>query len=288
VTLRFVKSFQRTQKKRLIAQLILGCCHHAQQHKSIRKREVQEKHEQTTVKYTLSSFVTMDQSLQDRAPQVWRGQEANLEPFRSASGFAQDAFNEQRVTHDECALLSSAQGLQVTTIWKQEDFSQVSGEGLFLVTTERILFVAQNDETKDVAVDAACIQLHAVSDDSVYIQIQDPQSDESEPMEFTVTPTAQDSSCCQELFDALSKLVSLHPIPLEEEDDDYCGLDDEAIFAPPVENSTSQDERATMLERLDAILVVPPEYEREGDDMVEEVGQFDDADEDDDEDDAML
>lgn len=223
----------------------------------------------------------MEPSLQDRAPQVCRGKEANLEPFRSASGFAQDVFKEQRVTRDECPL-SSAQGLHVKTIWKQEDFSEIS-EGHFLITTERILFVGL-DENKDIAVDAACIQLHAVSDDSIYIQIQDPQLEESEPMEFSLTPT-QDSNCCQEIFDALSKLVSMHPIPLEDNEDgsdDY----DEAIFAPPVENTTSQDRRDAMLKRLDAMLVIPPEYEREGDDMVEEVGQFEDADDDDD--DALL
>jgi hypothetical protein len=224
----------------------------------------------------------MDQSSEDRVPQVCRGQGANLEPFRSAiqSGFGQEVFNEQRVARDECAL-SSAEGLQVKAIWKEEEETCYS-EGRFLVTTERILYVSV-DEKSDVAVDAACIQLHAVSDDSIYIQLQDPQSDESAIIEFTVTPT-QDSSSCQELFDAISRLVSMHPIPLEEEDDDNEGFD-EAIFAPPVENGTSEEEREAMLERLDAMLVVPPEYEREGDDTVE-VGQFDDADED--EDDDML
>lgn len=221
----------------------------------------------------------MDQSSEDRVPQVRRGKGADLEPFRSAiqSGFVQEVFNEQRVARDECAL-SSAEGLQVKAIWKEEEETYCS-EGRFLVTTERILYVSV-DEKSDVAVDAACIQLHAVSDDSIYIQIQDPLSDESATIEFTVLPT-HDSSSCQGLFDALSRLVSLHPIPLEEEDDDE-GFD-EAIFAPPVDNGISEEEREAMLERLDAMLVVPPEYEREGEDRVE-VGQFDDADEDEDDD----
>ena len=223
----------------------------------------------------------MDQSSEDRVPQMCRGKVANLEPFRSAiqSGFVQEVLNEQLAARDEF-VLSSTEGVTVKATWKEEEETSCS-EGRFLVTTERILYVSV-DEKSDLAVDAECIQLHAVSDDSIYIQIQDPLSDESATIEFTVTPT-QDSSSCPELFDALSRLASMHPIPLEDDDDDE-GFD-EAIFAPPVDVGASEEEREAMLERLDAMLVVPPEYEREGDERVE-VGQFDDADED--EDDDML
>lgn len=118
----------------------------------------------------------------------------------------------------------------------------------------------------------------------------------------------QHVGACQRLFDALTKLASLNPV-----DDSDCGggglfdmfslmadmgegmmgiygdsdndemvvrlggssnnivEDDESGGAP-------EDERQRMLDRLDNMLVVPPEYEIRSDD---DEGQFDDADEDD-------
>ena len=244
-----------------------------------------------------STNLAMDQSSfeeGERAPQVYRGQSAGLEPLRrciqSSSSSLSQVLQEERVTHDE-RLLSSAEGIAVTATWKIDDDDESSSaaefsNGLVLVTSERILMVATEEEKHDVAIDAACIQLHAISnDDSVYLQIQDPESSESAPIEFTLKPTVADpSASCQQLFDALSQLVSMHPIPLDDDDDDD-EYGDGVMFAPgPMDGSAPQFEREAMLERLDNILVVPPEYEvDEAEAQEEEDGQFDDAD-----DDAML
>ena len=227
----------------------------------------------------------MDQSTSnDGVPRVWRGEAANLDPLilRAApldapAGPVQE--HPSVTPTDEFAL---ADAMTVKATWQTEDSTVFHhDEGRFYVTTERILFVSNWDKNHNVAVDAGCIQLHAVSEDSVYIQMQ--ESEDSTSIEFTITPNKQDE--CQVLFDALSKLVSMHPIPLDDDEDN--GLMDDAIFAPPADAGASEEEREAILERLDNMLVVPPEYE-----VTEEaqhvVGQFEDAEDDDDEDEAML
>lgn len=223
-----------------------------------------------------------------RAPLVLRGEMANLEQLRHAlqSSAAVPSptfvliFQQHCVAPDEC-VLTEAKGLLSTTTWKVEDttvFADV--EGSFFVTSERILFVAKNGATQDFAIDAECIQLLAVSNDSVYIQIQYPEDEESAPMELTVTPVKTDdtsSTTSQQMFEALSRLVSMHPIPLDDDDDDDDGMMEDAIAAPPsVEGgAATEEDRDVMLERLDQMLVVPPEYEEHETTS----GQFDDADE---------
>ena len=132
---------------------------------------------------------------------------------------------------------------------------------------------------------------------------------------------------CQQLFDAISRMVELNPIDpntdetgeedgvfggggswitsehadldgatimammgagLESGDDASDDDDDDLICCPKVNTSTkpeevTEDERNAMLERLDNLLIVPPELEiHEGDVSDDErKGQFDDADEDD-------
>ncbi len=144
--------------------------------------------------------------------------------------------------------------------------------------------------------------------------------------EVTIEPinAGDGQAACQELFDALSKLMNLNPMPEEddengfgssgaggglaamlglmanayggdeeydhEDDDDdddddgddmICRIDpSQMMTAESLRNGdgdgaagggASASERQKMLERLDNVLVVPPEYEMEG--------QFDDADE---------
>jgi hypothetical protein len=87
------------------------------------------------------------------------------------------------------------------------------------------------------------------------------------------------------LFDGLCKLVSLHPLEVDDEDETggnpFGG--DELIWAEPRSSSSgraafdeeggaSEADRATMLDRLDNLLVVGPDLE-----VLE--GQFEDADE---------
>lgn len=127
--------------------------------------------------------------------------------------------------------------------------------------------------------------------------------------ELIIEPLADDDTiaqdACQSLFKALSKLISLNPIDddeedgfgsggggslaamlglmtggpmVDDEDDDdmICRIDpSQMITAANFDNldangpGASAEERRKMLERLDNVLVVPPELE----------GQFDDADE---------
>eukprot|EP00550_Attheya_septentrionalis_P000756 CAMPEP_0198288262 /NCGR_PEP_ID=MMETSP1449-20131203/6826_1 /TAXON_ID=420275 /ORGANISM="Attheya septentrionalis, Strain CCMP2084" /LENGTH=362 /DNA_ID=CAMNT_0043986375 /DNA_START=46 /DNA_END=1134 /DNA_ORIENTATION=+ len=112
--------------------------------------------------------------------------------------------------------------------------------------------------------------------------------------------TTNNQELCQALFEALSKLASLNPV----DHDTFGGggggsmfgmmmgmmgdnNNDELVTAwdEPEDDSAAADatetEREAMLDRLDHLLVVPPEYELP--DSVE--GQFDDADDDDDDDD---
>jgi Regulator of volume decrease after cellular swelling len=179
---------------------------------------------------------------------------------------------------------------------------------------------------------------------AVYVQVQAQESGVGDyddynsppPLEISIAPQGPDEAAvsqkCQELFDAISKLVSLHPIDPNEDDDhhhdnnsgglsammmmmmgggagvgeadhNYCGADsddndDEMIWAPSTtttidDTSTNNDDvRQAMLDRLDDLLVVPPELqlhvddESEGDEENEATaeivpGQFDDADEED-------
>ena len=136
--------------------------------------------------------------------------------------------------------------------------------------------------------------------------------------ELTLKPngtTVQDEvqQVCQQLFDDISRMIALNPIdPNTDETDDggaaagdcsggwitseddmdpaslmtmmgFHGIEDtseELICASSIDDVP----RNTMLERLDNLLIVPPEYEilsSNGDDN-DSAGQFDDADEDDD------
>merc|ERR1712038_547375 len=129
----------------------------------------------------------------------------------------------------------------------------------------------------------------------------------SPPEIFFYPPTDDENNdkkeLCQQLFDSLSKLINLNPIM--DDEDDGAGMGGLAAMLAMAANSSRNDdedddmicridasqmvtawddksqedegapsnERSQMLERLANMLVVPPEYEVDG--------QFDDADEDD-------
>ena len=130
----------------------------------------------------------------------------------------------------------------------------------------------------------------------------------------TCCPSEEDQSIiCQDIFEALTQLASLNPV--EDDDDGYGGglfnmmammagggSEEEMIMAHDgadhdsdddmvvrlgdsnnhlIEEEVDDNERQAMLERLDNLLQVPPEYEIKSDD---DGGQFDDAEDDDDED----
>ena len=179
--------------------------------------------------------------------------------------------------------------------------------GALALSTNRLFFCSEKqvldaEEDHDRIIHATAIELHALAeheDDTVdlpngqrpgnrYIYLQFIENEESNngdnaTMELSISPedpaTAEDS--CQRIFDALSRMVALHPLENEEEDDDTMYYGDDMIVAvdedasesrtlsPPV---STEEERNAMLERLDAMLEVPPEC-----DMDNHEGKFDDA-----------
>ena len=169
---------------------------------------------------------------------------------------------------------------------------QITGE--IFVTNTQVLFVAENteDADSDMAIGGTCVVLHAMTEDpepSVYLQIQSQGDDTTSPIELTLTPSNNGEEDCQKLFDALCKLISLHPIEDEDDEDNMFsggmiggGFGDdpyidygEMVWADP---TPQESDREAMLERLDNLLVVPPGLEVQGDDAEDnDDGRFDDA-----------
>ncbi|KAI2498931.1 hypothetical protein MHU86_15559 [Fragilaria crotonensis] len=183
--------------------------------------------------------------------------------------------------------------------WKTDDQVEFDGaSGDVYVNEDQFLFRCSSQSDHSVAIDAECILLHAQSEDQVlYLQLheQPSNSDDGEVMEFTLT--LMSSEDCERLFRALSHLVESHPVYGDDEDDLGTGGfsngammmmggeygDDmivagscEEIVAQQTPGEPSEEERNAMLDRLDAMLVVSPEFSREGD--ATDDGQFDDAD----------
>jgi hypothetical protein len=260
-----------------------------------------------------------------------------------------DASKEERILHNLVAIQASLTGSdddddvnvddsQVNEIGEStNDFSKIAG--YTCVTSEQIIFLARDatHAAHDLAIDAACIDLHAVQQEpvvSVYIQITNPDAkEEASPLELTLEPNIGDDadadgdddddtfnreSVSQTIFDALSALVSLHPLDPNDDMMDTGGgfagggagamggewmgadgimddddVDDMMVMRAPGNgsgNDGSDRERQAMLERLDNMLLVPDdlvvaEDNNNGDAGVVD-GQFDDAEED--EDDAIL
>ena len=128
-----------------------------------------------------------------------------------------------------------------TCVQEEEFFKEIPGT--LFITTERLVFVSSNnnnnnndnnDNNNDFSIHAACLLLHAISQDGLYIQVQD-VNQEKEGLELTITPTTtttttttlqqQQQQQQQVMFDALTKLVSLHPIMDNHHDDEGGFLD---------------------------------------------------------------
>lgn len=236
---------------------------------------------------------------------ILRGAEAGLQALRTSD--AQSIFLEARggsllflADSNAKGIACRAQGFHQEAV-EDESSQPTPVAGDVYVSESQVLFVASDDHGNyhDFAIGATCIHLHAMMEDpevAVYLQLTDDGRDE-ESLEVTLTPL--DPENCQTLFDALCKLVSLHPIP--EADDDGNGMDglfgggggdvmmsDELVWAPSVGfgsvggvhddeehelGGATEEERAAMLERLDDLLVVRPEFEFQE-------GQFEDAEDD--------
>jgi Regulator of volume decrease after cellular swelling len=257
----------------------------------------------------------------------WK-QAANLSlvraSFKSSSEFASNAALQQFLDPEERILLGPIHVTrrQQTTVEFEPSGNgdaRDSCQGRFVITSERLLFWGDESDDNDAIVPAECIDLHAIAsastdaDDeanpdqdastSLYLQIRsDSECSEPDLIEWTVVPRVlppdTHEAAIQPMFDALSELISLHPIdPNDDMDDD--SDEDEMIVAPSYHADSgvlaTLEEREAMLDRLDRLLVVPKELERNDDaaeyddgksteDTAE--GQFDDAD--DDEVDALL
>ncbi|GKY97087.1 hypothetical protein MPSEU_000667200 [Mayamaea pseudoterrestris] len=249
---------------------------------------------------------------------VYRGTSAELAVVRAAAGNF-DALRvaiEQYMDHDKQeVLLHDAISVKVQLVTDYDDEKNEEQEdalaafegfvhGTLVLTSERVMFWAcdASQEAHDFAMDAACIELHALQEEpemAVYIQAQDNDAnDDAAPLEVTIVPidsnssSSESSDACQEIFDALCKLVSMHPIDPNENDEGNAfemmlgafnqgNNDDNMMFysaeatTDMMEGDATLDERERMLQRLDDLLVVPPELERNSDD---DGGQFSDAD----------
>ena len=118
-------------------------------------------------------------------------------------------------------------------------------QGELFVTNTQVLFVAndRDQSDSDLAIGAACIVLHAMMEDpepAVYLQLSyhfggsshggenDESNDDGDaydapPTEVMVTPTRNDDGDCEKLFEALCRLISLHPLEADDDDGDEYG-----------------------------------------------------------------
>jgi hypothetical protein len=205
-----------------------------------------------------------------------QGELADLEALRNVD--SQSTALEQRGE-----LLTTASGIPCKTTCTDNDDDQEDGDnsgftdipGQVFVTKSQVLIVSTSSSEHDLVIGACNIQLHALQDEpqlSVYLQL----GDDDNVLEVTIAPAQEKDG--QVIFDALCKLVSLHPIPQDEDDNDDFGGED-FIWAPASgaafgddveEGGATEQQRTAMLGRLDNLLVVNPQFQ------VQE-GQFEDA-----------
>lgn len=240
---------------------------------------------------------------------VLRGASSNPEAFRVALLQLLDKTQEEVLLHDNMAVTVSiiapndsvdedddVEGDEEAAI--NRDITEA--KGTLIVTSERILFWSQEESLVDYDLDisATVLLLHALQDEpqpGVYLQISIPaySSKDDQFLQITVAPTIESSKAehaCKGLFDALTQLVNLHPIDDSETDDDGFFMDHRTISEKEESNGEATDEeRSAMLHRLDEMLIVPPELERDTDVDVDEnntpnndneIGQFSDAEDD--------
>lgn len=230
----------------------------------------------------------------DRTPQIRYGQAAheyNASLIQKAAA-AETTATEQNT--NEATIITPFP--IASACWKTDaDVEFENAQGISYITDDSFLFQCSPDYS--VSMDAECILLHAQAEDDcvLYLQLSEPSQndDGSEVMELTLTLETADD--CQKLFDALSQLVSLHPV--HDDDDDGGGAaagmmmmmgmgngheenygDDMVVAQREFQaSSVTEEERDAMLDRLDTMLVVPPHLEQQD---YGGGGQFDDAEDD--------
>jgi hypothetical protein len=218
-------------------------------------------------------------------PRIQRGEDAGLSMVRAAAADATLASTAlSQVLEAEEHILLDPLSVKASLISDDDEDSKDPVVGSLVITSERLLFWADESSEHDLGVPSIYIDLHAMAQDpvSVYIQI----SNDEDSLELTlVLPTTsnQENEDCQAIFAALSQLVSLHPIDPNEETNDQMEEEEGMMFyeppPPTTDNGTNEEEREAMLAHLDRLLIVPPELEQPASDHS---GQFDDAEDDDD------
>mmetsp|Transcript_21967 Transcript_21967/g.36351 ORF Transcript_21967/g.36351 Transcript_21967/m.36351 type:complete len:270 (-) Transcript_21967:57-866(-) len=249
----------------------------------------------------------LQQQEDTRTPQILYGQAAHDQNASVIVAAAEQSTNDV----DDCNITLK---LTITSAcWKTDaavEFDNASG--MAVITEDALLFQCSQNSDYSVAMDAECILLHAQAEDDcvLYLQLAEEANNnniapgDEEVMELTLT--LESANDCQQIFDALSQLVSLHPVHDNDDNDDAdnsaAGMmmmmmgngheenygDDMVVAERQLREQTAgetteDEERNAMLDRLDTMLVVPPHLEQpneQGADDDDGEGQFDDAEDD--------
>jgi hypothetical protein len=236
----------------------------------------------------MDEHISEEDSSNDRNPKIVYGSVAHIDPKNCNSSVSLQIPIVQACwkTNEEVEFFEEEEESSSAINQGEEKISN-----MMLYVTEHTVVFLSSVPNHSVQMDAECIVLHAQTDDCVvYLQLQESNTSE-DVLEFTVT--LKTSSDSDQLFQELTNLVAKHPV---DDDLDYAngGIDanhhggangihmgdsceDDMIVANgnPYQRGTSEDERNAMLDRLDAILVVPPHLRNEEETID---GQFDDAD----------
>lgn len=212
---------------------------------------------------------------------VKSGEGANLSTVRATRGDSFSIAIQQLMVENETILFGPSEVKLSLIRSSEEHLEELSALGTLLITTESVLFWAADVTFLgcDLAVPAVCIDLHAMAEDpvSVYIQVR-PSSMSFDDTSIEVTILSAEKDRNELIFAALCKLVALHPVDDGEEENPGFGQDEMIVRSgtPPV----TEEDRESMLVYLDSVLVVPQELEIQESQVAS--GQFDDADDDDD------
>lgn len=251
----------------------------------------------------MTNFTDANASMQeddDRNPQILYGAAAHENNATVIAAASKQNKNEEEATGADVISSSINHEFAVPcATWKtDEDVEFDNAVGVAYLTNDALLFQCSPDYS--VSIDAECILLHAQAEDDkvLYLQLCEPSSisADSEVMEMTLT--LESATACKQLFEALSQLVSLHPVYDDDDDPNDTGggmmmmmgmngpeenYGDDMIVAAAHQQQDGDDanegERNAMLDRLDNMLTVPPHLEHNDDDG-EDGGQFDDAEDD--------
>ena len=272
---------------------------------SVRAPPRQQPHKKTNFKNSLIKMMmdAVNATQEDRNPQISYGAAAH----EKNDIIIVEASKKETNDHVESTSTSSStiqhEFAVPSACWKTDETIEFDNAvGSVYVTDDALLFQCTSSVDHSVSIDAECILLHAQAEDDkvLYLQLSEPAnggvSADTEVMEMTLT--LESATASQQLFEALSQLVSLHPVYDDDDDDDPNDAggggmmmmgengpeenygDDMVVADAEQETAGADEERNSMLDRLDNMLTVPPHLAQDGDDGDDAGGQFDDAEDD--------